>query len=76
MYVHVHVHAHVQVGRLPGLSLGSSVDADTIVSDLREALVNMATTRVIDVFRAWDVDESVRPSPSFLCCCPPRHERT
>jgi len=53
-----HVPKEHKVGRVPGLSLGASADADTIVSELREALINMATTRVIDVFRAWDVDQS------------------
>ena len=36
----------------------SAVDATGVRSQLRGAMERMATTRVIDVLRAWDTDEN------------------
>lgn len=47
-----------RVGRMPGVKLDAHADLDSVQSQLRDAMVSMATTRVIDVFRCWDTDES------------------
>jgi len=47
-------------GKLPGLSerLDMSAGTEAVRGQLRDALQEMATSRIIDVFRAWDFDDS------------------
>ena len=52
-----------KVGRLPGFDLGGSSGAADVKERLRAAMTDVANVRVIDVFRAWDTDQSVCRRP-------------
>jgi len=53
-----HVPIQRKAGRLPGVHLKPVADGGSVQEQLAEAMTRLATTRVIDVFRAWDSDES------------------
>ena len=56
-----HVPKHHHRSNISGLKIEkgtSALDATGVRSQLRGAMERMATTRVIDVLRAWDTDEN------------------
>ena len=65
-----------RVGHVAGLKGKiDGTDVSTVKEQLREAMVDLATMRVIDIFRAWDTDESVRVPPDLAAPMPARASR-